>query len=77
MSKKNDIEYSEMKYKQLLRDYSKLLKDNLVVVKSHKNLEKLIIDLAGHMNLKDVGKMSPIEIINSAKNRITKIHLIY
>jgi len=76
MAKNNDIKYSELKYRQLLKDHKRLAEDLLINIKTNGILQSLICDLADHMNLKDIGKLAPEEIVQSAKDRITKIHLV-
>jgi hypothetical protein len=69
-------EFLEMKHRQLLKDYRKLTKKAIRDLKAYSALQALIRELAEHMNLKDIGSLTPEEIIKSAKGRIAKIHLI-
>ena len=68
--------FLELKHRQLLKDHKKLAEDVIRNIKTNAILQNLIIDLAEHMNLQDIGKLKPEEIIESAKGRIAKIHLV-
>ncbi len=66
----------ELKYKQLLKNHKKLAKDTMRCIETNTILRKLIIDLANHMNLTDIGSFTPEEITEIAKERISKINLV-
>lgn len=65
----------EKKYKNLLDEHRKLAIASMSDISIKTELTNLITDLAIHCSL-EYGKMSPKEIIEKAKSRITKIHLV-